>query len=199
MPAQQPARELHHPRRSHRHDRGEHPRVDRPGRKSSLDEIFILSNHIFHLPCFIPFLSPVCPVPKQVFETNTAFDNSGVSAELRLVHAYREETYDESAGASAALEAITFTTDGEMDDVHAKRAEVGADLVALIGSDFTSMGLCGVAWLGPSVNWMFSVTDWSCATGEITHGWIFSPVVSAAIRRWHRHGLREIAGGLVSG
>ena len=50
-----------------------------------------------------------------------------------------------------------------MDDIHAKRAENGADMVSLIiGGDGSS---CGYGWVGPSVDTMFSVVAFDCATG----------------------------------
>lgn len=99
-----------------------------------------------------------------IAETNTAYTGSGVTTKLRLVHAYREDNYVEaSADAfSAALNAITGKSDGVMDDVHAKRDKYGADIVALIIHDSQ---YCGVAWLGPSEDRMFSITAWNCATG----------------------------------
>ena len=101
----------------------------------------------------------------QIAETNTAYTGSGVTTKLRLVHAYREGNYVEaSANAfSAALNAITGKSDGVMDDVHAKRDQYGADIVALIIHDNQ---YCGVAWLGPSEDKMFSITAWNCATGK---------------------------------
>eukprot|EP00591_Stephanopyxis_turris_P010788 CAMPEP_0195507272 /NCGR_PEP_ID=MMETSP0794_2-20130614/747_1 /TAXON_ID=515487 /ORGANISM="Stephanopyxis turris, Strain CCMP 815" /LENGTH=695 /DNA_ID=CAMNT_0040633901 /DNA_START=1 /DNA_END=2085 /DNA_ORIENTATION=+ len=102
-----------------------------------------------------------------VGETNYAYAQSGVTTQLRLVHAYRHPTYDESSGFNTALNHITSTTDGVMDDVHAKRTTWGADIVALI-IDHSSY--CGLAWLGPSANLMFSVTKWSCATGYYSFG-----------------------------
>jgi len=96
-------------------------------------------------------------------ESNAAFELSGVKAELRLVHAYRDGTgYDESAGFSDALNKVTGKNDGVMDDVHTKREQYGADAVALI---IDNAQYCGLGWLGPNSGRMFSVTKWSCATG----------------------------------
>merc|ERR1719203_1530301 len=54
-----------------------------------------------------------------------------------------------------------------MDDVHDKRTEHGADIVALLIDDSQ---YCGMAYLGPSIGSMFSVTSWSCATGYYSFG-----------------------------
>jgi hypothetical protein len=96
-----------------------------------------------------------------VAETNVAFEESGVHASLRLVHAYRDITYTED-GMSNALHDITDNT-----DVHTVRANVGADLVAMIIHEPSS---CGVAWLGPNKQRMFSVSHWDCATGYFSFG-----------------------------
>merc|ERR1719491_1072848 len=54
-----------------------------------------------------------------------------------------------------------------MDDVHEKREVYGADLVALLIDD---PQYCGLAWMGPTKDRMFSVTSWSCATGYYSFG-----------------------------
>ena len=55
-----------------------------------------------------------------IAETNTAYTESGINTQLRLVHAYQEPNYVEASTDkfSSALNAITITTDGVMDDVH---------------------------------------------------------------------------------
>lgn len=104
-----------------------------------------------------------------IAETNQAYADSGINTELRLVHEYRDETYVESSSSafSSALNDITGTTDGVMDDVHTKREFWGADIVALIIDDSQ---YCGLAWVGPRKQNMFSVTDWGCATGYYSFG-----------------------------
>ncbi len=98
-------------------------------------------------------------------ETNTAYELSGIETELVLVHAYRDPDYEEAASDAFgnALDDITSTNDGIMDDVHSKRNTYGADLVAMIIDD---RQYCGLAWGGPTYSHMFSVSSWSCATGE---------------------------------
>ena len=104
-----------------------------------------------------------------IAETNTAYTASGINTQLRLVHAYREPNYVEASTDkfSSALNAITSTTDGVMDDVHSKRIDYGADIVAFIINDSAA---CGLAWMGPSSNLMFSVAHWECATGYYSFG-----------------------------
>ncbi|CAJ1940188.1 unnamed protein product [Cylindrotheca closterium] len=100
-------------------------------------------------------------------ETNTMYQNSGVNAQLRLVYSYRVSSYTEETTDPfrAALYQLKNTDDGFMDEVHDLRARYGADMVALIvgSSDY-----CGMAFVGPSPSWMFSVTSYRCATGYYT-------------------------------
>ena len=67
-----------------------------------------------------------------IAETNTAYELSGILTVLRLVHAYRENDYVEKGNFVLYLEDITYTNDGFMDGVHAKRTLYGADAVHLI-------------------------------------------------------------------
>lgn len=64
-----------------------------------------------------------------VEETNVAFQLSGVDAELRLVHAYRDPIYVESLiePFDAALTDIMDPNDGILDDVHLYREKVRLD------------------------------------------------------------------------
>lgn len=98
-----------------------------------------------------------------VTETNTAFDLSGVYTQLHLAHAVFYD-YTEVSGKAygEALNKITGAT-----DVQALRTQYGADLVALLIDD---PQYCGLAWVGPDVNYAHSVTNWNCATGYYTFG-----------------------------
>ena len=103
-----------------------------------------------------------------ILETNTAYTSSGVLTQLRLAHAYLDASYDEDIYPKYADPLYHITNiDGIMDDIHTKRAEHHADLVAMIND---KTGACGVAWLGPNKSRMFSVTRWSCATGYYSFG-----------------------------
>ncbi len=104
-----------------------------------------------------------------VAETNTAFALSGVTSQLRLIHAYREPNYKEdvSNAFGAALSSIRSNTDGVLDEVHTMRNTYGADIVAMI---IDSPEHCGMAYSGPERNLMFSVTAWNCATGFYSFG-----------------------------
>ena len=102
-------------------------------------------------------------------ETNTAFRLSGVTAQLRLVHAYREPNYVEEVfnAFGSALSSIKSKTDGVLDNVHTNRDTYGADIVAMIIDDPEH---CGMAYSGPRNDLMFSVTAWNCATGFYSFG-----------------------------
>lgn len=106
-------------------------------------------------------------VDLAVLETNVAFTNSGVLTQLRLVHSYRDETFDEDRSTFSKTLSQLTDLDGVMDDVHKFRELYGADIVSLLIDDDQ---YCGIAWVGPSINRMFSVTKWSCATGYFTFG-----------------------------
>ena len=107
-----------------------------------------------------------------VTETNTAYANSGVVQRLRLVGAELID-YTEGSEIGLDLERVTGVDEGFMDGVHARRDQLGADLVSLIvGND---SGSCGVAWLmqTPSVTFApqaFSVTAYDCISPNYTFG-----------------------------
>lgn len=135
-----------------------------------------------------------------VMETNTAFALSGIATRLRLVHAYRDESYVEVAGTAGYSEALRYITYNSK--AHAKRSLYGADLVALIVGKYwcsylvalqnapnrtvytltlvhrrvllVTVGnpdLCGLAWSSyPRADRMFSVSNYDCATGYYTFG-----------------------------
>jgi hypothetical protein len=109
-------------------------------------------------------------VDLAVAETNQGYQNSGIAPRLRLVH-QAEVTYTESGDPSTDLNRLTGTSDGFMDGVHALRNQYGADLVALLTNDSS---VCGIAWLGQnsasSQANAFSITIWSCATGNYSFG-----------------------------
>jgi len=104
-----------------------------------------------------------------VAQSNAAFGVSGIASQVRLVHAYRDDSYVETTSTNALYN--IRDVDGYMDDVHAKRALYGADLVHLI---LGGTG-CGVAFLGPLLENAFSVTRYTCAidqysfTHELAH------------------------------
>ncbi|CAJ1958276.1 unnamed protein product [Cylindrotheca closterium] len=108
-------------------------------------------------------------------ETNTAFTNSGINAEVRLVHAYRTSYTEDSVAPNAfvpALNALEAGIDDGMTNSIALRDEKCADAVAMIIEDDTR--ICGLARRRTSspyilpINKMVSITRWDCATGVYT-------------------------------
>ncbi len=62
---------------------------------------------------------------------NTAYENSGVDLQLRLVHSYAT-TDEASESFSSDLGDFADTTDGRFDEVHNLRDQYGADMVVLM-------------------------------------------------------------------
>jgi hypothetical protein len=104
-----------------------------------------------------------------VTETNDAYSLSGVNVALRLVHVAYDSYVEASSNAfDVALGDLqSNNNDGKLDQAHTLRTVYGADVVALIIDDSQ---YCGIGYLGPSTNYMFSVTSWSCATGYYSFG-----------------------------
>lgn len=104
-----------------------------------------------------------------VMTTDDAFMLSGIDATVRVVHAYRHETYEEpSSNSWTTLAAhLRVAGDGHMDDVHWKRSLYGADLVHMIAG---SRGSCGVGYVGPTSSRMFSISRYSCAVSNFSFG-----------------------------
>lgn len=107
-----------------------------------------------------------------VLETNQAYQQSQVTQRLRLVHRAELVGYVE-AGWSTDLGRIYNPTDGQLDEVHAWRAQCGADVVVLMEDQ--NGGACGVAFLmgtldpGFAPN-AFAVVSRTCATGFYSFG-----------------------------
>jgi hypothetical protein len=113
-----------------------------------------------------------------VQETNTAYSLSGVNAELQLAFAYRDpgnyveintELVDGNDAFDNALRDLRDQSDSNLNDVHSKRIEYGADTVVLLIDDPDWCGL-GYVRTTPVSDRMFSVTRWSCATGYYSFG-----------------------------
>jgi len=97
-----------------------------------------------------------------VADMNSAYAASGVNISLNL--AGTALTNYSGTNASQALSDIRGTSDGQMDEIHAIRDQLGADIVALI---YDGQG-CGIGYLGSSASTAFSVTDQPCLVGNRT-------------------------------
>ncbi len=103
-----------------------------------------------------------------VAESNTGYTSSGVNLQLRLVNK-QEVNYGE-VDFGADLQNLAGTTDGFMDDVHALRDSLGADVVKLVRG---SGEACGIAYLMSNLSAAFaasafSVDSYNCITGYYT-------------------------------
>ena len=75
-----------------------------------------------------------------IAETNEAYETSGVNHRVTLVDT-SEVTYVETGDSVVDIDRLLEPSDGHLDEVHALRDEVGADLVHLIVGDID--GICG--------------------------------------------------------
>ena len=99
--------------------------------------------------------------------TNQAYANTGLALRINLVGT-REVTYTENGLCSTALDRITNTTDGVMDDVAALRDQTGADLVSL----WVHRGDCGgVAWVMRTNDQTFARNAYSVTITESSTFW----------------------------
>jgi hypothetical protein len=110
-------------------------------------------------------------VIQAVAETNQGYANSGMSTRLNLVGTVLTD-YTTSGDMLTDLGRLRHTSDGHMDELHALRDELGADLVSLIDKQ---SGYCGLAYrmtgLSPFfASSAFSVVNHSCATGYFSFG-----------------------------
>lgn len=106
-----------------------------------------------------------------VSETNTAYANSGITPRLRLVGA-EQTTYTESGDLSTDLTRFRTIGDGFMDEVHARRDAVGADLMVLVVGS-TAGGACGVGYVMTALSNTFasnafSVSAYPCISPNYT-------------------------------
>jgi peptidyl-Asp metalloendopeptidase len=102
--------------------------------------------------------------------SNTAYQNSGVTFRLRLAGTM-EVAHNDDGNTNAALNAIRATSDGIMDDVHARRTQVGADIVELLV--LNGGGGCGIAFTMQTVSTSFEVHAFgvianSCSVGNLS-------------------------------
>ena len=104
-----------------------------------------------------------------IAETNVAYANSGINAELRLAHAHQDASgYTADVGATSLLPVVNhlwLTADGQLDYVHKMRTDYCADMVHLVS---TGVG-AGIAmnngnW--PTTSRQFSVSNYEYTTGE---------------------------------
>ena len=120
---------------------------------------------------------------------NQGLVDSGVELQFRLVHA-AETSYVE-AGNQTDLTRLRTPGDGHLDEVHALRANYGADLVQLVAE--AGFFACGVGYqmiaVTPSFrDWAFSVVSRSCIPNgySMQHEWARRPENRRGTRRFGR-------------
>ncbi|MFL0810243.1 MAG: DUF5011 domain-containing protein [Agarilytica sp.] len=91
---------------------------------------------------------------------NDVLENSLIPARLRSVETYYTD-YVEDGNLTTDLGRLRDPADGYMDEIHARRAEVGADMVMIVSD---SNNYCGVAYLDAAVDWAFSAAFTGCMT-----------------------------------
>jgi peptidyl-Asp metalloendopeptidase len=99
-------------------------------------------------------------------ETNQGFINSGINIRMRTLGSMFV-SYDEVGTFENHLDRLTdrAPTDNIMNDVHAERDRLGADLVSLIVKDDT---YCGIGWLDSDAAYAFTAVSETCLTGDYT-------------------------------
>ena len=105
-------------------------------------------------------------IQTAIDNTNQVYANSQISQRLRLVH-YEQVNYNEHGSDvyGTALDDLTGTSDGQMDNVHSLRNTYGADLVTLF---IENGSYCGIGWIGSSASYAFSAVNRGCAISNNT-------------------------------
>ncbi len=99
-----------------------------------------------------------------VAELNTAFNNSQISAVVRLVHTteFDYEDLESDVSAYTDLDRLTSKDDGYLDAVHPLRDSSAADIVTLLKSRIS--GYWGYAWVNSNERFAFNLVEWNHAT-----------------------------------
>ena len=111
-------------------------------------------------------------VDLAVANANASYSRSYIGTSLRLVHSAEVSFSETRTSMGTDLTRLTGRQDGYIDDIHAWRDAVGADVVTLIGAGYSAS--CGVAYVMSSVSTSFAsqafnVVDQSCAAGNLSY------------------------------
>lgn len=99
---------------------------------------------------------------------NQSYVNSLVNQRVELAHLY-EVSDEESDNSSVDVNDLRDSTDGRWDEIHIRRDQYSADLVALVtGGSYA--GVCGRAYGFDyeDASKMFQVTEYNCAVSNMT-------------------------------
>ena len=102
-------------------------------------------------------------IDEIVAATNMAYADSGVNQTLNLVHV-RETAYPESNSIDTDLGRLRDPSDGYMDDVHATRDRVWADIVMLLRSEGDADGVGGKAYVMDGLSTGFAINAFGVTT-----------------------------------
>lgn len=110
----------------------------------------------------------------SVANANLVYTNSGVNAQLNLVHAAPVNWVETPTSISTDLNAIRSAGDGQLEEVHTLRTQYGADVVSLFGEGYRNSGACGIGSLMSTVSTSFAssafnVVDRTCAVGNLSY------------------------------
>jgi len=96
-------------------------------------------------------------IQQAVDTANTVYANSGITTRLRLVK-YVQVNYNESGDYPTDLNWLSANS-----TVASLRNTYGADLVSMF---VESSQYCGYGWIGPDVNYAFTVVNRGCSSGN---------------------------------
>lgn len=103
-----------------------------------------------------------------VDETNQAYENSQITARLRLVATLKPDYSEAGRSYDQIMNHLIGKTDRYMKEVHTLRDESGADVVIMLmdQNDYCGMADAIMAKAGSA----FAIVHWDCATGNYTFG-----------------------------
>ena len=113
-------------------------------------------------------------VALAVANANTAYANSHIAAQLRLVYSGEVSFTETAANIAGDLGKLATNGDGALDTVQTLRNQYAADVVSLIGTGYTSgSSACGIGYLMTTVSTgfassAFNVVDQACAAGNLS-------------------------------
>ncbi|AXI02525.1 M12 family metallo-peptidase [Aquirhabdus parva] len=103
----------------------------------------------------------------MIDDANQHYANSVINAQMRLVDVIRVD-YVGTTDLGQSLNDLRGTTDGSLDDIHARVSKTGTDITVLITSKVGS-NLCGIAYVGvKNTAYAFGVVDDGCSISNHT-------------------------------
>jgi hypothetical protein len=94
-------------------------------------------------------------------QTNTSYQNSGITHRIARVYPFVEVTYTEESSIASDLDRLLDVNDWQLSGIHTKRKALAADIVVLVTR---SSGSCGLAKLMATASTAFAVIPYWCLT-----------------------------------